>query len=92
MRDQRYVSIFRALGNETRFAIFKMIVDSKGIYCSEIIKAFPISQSAISLHLKELRNAHLIRQKKRGNVLYCLPNRHLIKKLTGELQSYFEKY
>jgi len=45
MRDQRYVKIFRALANETRFAIFKMIVENKGIYCSEIVKALPVRKA-----------------------------------------------
>lgn len=91
MRDQRYVRMFRALANETRFAIFKMIVQNKGIYCSEIVKALPVSQSAISLHLKELRNANLIRQKRKNNILYCLPNRYVLRQFTKDLQKYSEK-
>jgi predicted transcriptional regulator len=69
MSDYSYVRIFRALANGTHFALFKMIVESKGIYCSEIGKTFPISQSAISPHLKEFRNVRLIRQKKKNNNL-----------------------
>jgi DNA-binding transcriptional ArsR family regulator len=53
--------MFRVSGNETRFAILKVIVENKGMYYSEIVKALPLSQSAISLHLKELRNTRLIR-------------------------------
>jgi DNA-binding transcriptional ArsR family regulator len=61
MINNSFGKMFRVSGNETRFAILKVIVENKGMYYSEIVKALPISQSAISLHLKELRNTRLIR-------------------------------
>ena len=61
MSDYSYVRIFRALANETHFALLKMIVENKEIECPEIGRAFPISPLAISLDLKEFRNAQVIR-------------------------------
>jgi len=61
MSDYSYIRIFRALANETHFALLRMMVKNKGIECPEIGRASPISQLPISLHLKELRNAQVIR-------------------------------
>lgn len=68
MRDHSYVWIFRSLAEETRFAIHKVIVENKRINRSEIGTASPIGKSPISLHLKELRIADRISQKRRATL------------------------
>ncbi len=76
--------IYKALSNEQRLRIFKMIfewnkaeTDTKdaGICCVETDKAFTkvcdcldISRSTISHHIKELQNAGLITSNRKGQI------------------------
>ncbi|WP_066497186.1 ArsR/SmtB family transcription factor [Abyssisolibacter fermentans] len=61
MKDM--VAKFKALGDETRFKIFILI--SKKKICSKCIaKRLNISESAVSQHLKILKNANLIHGEK----------------------------
>lgn len=48
----------------------KIKLKNKGMECPEIGKAIPISQLAIPLNLKELRNAQVIREKNKGKNLW----------------------
>lgn len=72
--------VFKALGDPTRLAIFELIRESgKGSYgrddvtnsISWIANRFDVSLSTVSHHIKELRNAGLIRCEKRGQTVYC---------------------
>lgn len=79
--------IFKALSNEQRLKIFKMIYDFQMSNkssceslndCEGIQKAFskacasmPLSRSTISHHLKELENAGLISTTRTGQCVCC---------------------
>ncbi len=72
--------VFKALGDPTRLAIFELIrAKGGGTYTedemsnsvSRIASQFDVSLSTVSHHLKELRNAGLIRCEKRGQTVYC---------------------
>jgi DNA-binding transcriptional ArsR family regulator len=51
----------KALGHPARIAIVQYLSQHQGSLCGEIVNAIPLSQSTISQHLKELRNAGLIK-------------------------------
>ena len=59
------ISIIEALGEPTRRRLFERIRQGP---CSvtELISIVPISQPAVSQHLKILRDARLVRVEKRG--------------------------
>ncbi|EAX46378.1 transcriptional regulator, ArsR family [Thermosinus carboxydivorans Nor1] len=64
--------IFKALGDETRLEIVKMLRGRQLCVC-EIMDAFKLSQPAISHHLKILRQAGVIDDAKEGKwVFYSL--------------------
>lgn len=92
------VKIFKALGNETRFMIFKNVLNDPYV-CSvdqkvkndNIIKQatcvgtiaseFNYSLPTISRHLKELKDAQLIKMTKISNKIYVEPNYETLSKL-----------
>lgn len=81
MRDLNGLSkIFRALANPHRLAIFERLRES-GLRCGaaedaamcvcRIADGTGLALSTVSHHLKELRQAGLIRCEKRGQWVYC---------------------
>ena len=75
----RISSAFKALSNETRLAVFENIrlcqrqailnKDKRPSVCN-VASNFDISLSTISHHMKELRNAGLIRCERRGQTIF----------------------
>ena len=57
--------IFKALSDPTRLKILDLVKDHERCIC-EIIPYTGKSQPTISQHLKILRNAHLIKEHKKG--------------------------
>lgn len=77
--------IFRALGDPSRLAIFQVVrsacADASAHSSeelrnsvTEIAQEFDLSLSTVSHHLKELRNAGLIRCERRGQHIFCSTN------------------
>lgn len=64
-----------ALGDNTRRAIFEMIAE-RPRSVAEITRNVPVSQSAVSQHLRVLREARLVRAEPRGasNVYHIDPD------------------
>ena len=50
----------KALGHPTRIAILKHLESQSCCYTGDLVDVFPLAQSTISQHLKELKNAGLI--------------------------------
>ncbi|MBV5278809.1 MAG: helix-turn-helix transcriptional regulator [Campylobacteraceae bacterium] len=92
------VKIFKALGNDTRFAIFKNVLTvpyicniNQNVKTDNIIKQatcvgtiaaeFNYSLPTISRHLKDLKDAKLIKMTKSANKIYVEPNLETIHQL-----------
>jgi ArsR family transcriptional regulator len=61
------VAIFRALGDPTRFEIFRLIAAQEAPICAcDVVDRFELSQPTISYHLKLLREAGLVSVSQRG--------------------------
>ncbi len=69
------VDVFQALGEETRIKILSML-GSKEMCVDELIQRLELSQSAVSHHVKVLKNAGLVERRRKGKwTIYCLnPN------------------
>ncbi|MHB1126483.1 MAG: ArsR/SmtB family transcription factor [Bacillota bacterium] len=61
--------LLKALADETRLSILTMLMDGEMCVC-EIIDALPLSQPAISHHLKVLRQAGLVIDRREGKWIY----------------------
>jgi ArsR family transcriptional regulator, arsenate/arsenite/antimonite-responsive transcriptional repressor len=70
--------VFKILGEPNRLRI----LCSLGLDCrpvSDIVKATGMSQTNVSFHLRQLREAGLVRPERRGAfVYYCLPDAELL--------------
>jgi DNA-binding transcriptional ArsR family regulator len=80
--------IAKALSHPARVAIIKFLVKQKSCICNDIVEHLPLSQSTVSQHLKELKNAGLITGEIDGpRVCYCIDkdNWKKAKEIFGEL-------
>jgi len=63
----------KALGHPARIAIIQYLAKSNTCVCGDIVQELPLSQSTVSQHLKELKNAGLIKGTIEGpSVCYCI--------------------
>ncbi|MDX1501448.1 MAG: metalloregulator ArsR/SmtB family transcription factor [Thermoanaerobaculia bacterium] len=90
-------AVFKALADPNRLAILQLLRECCGESCrfepgeegetvSEIARRFDLALSTVSHHLKELRNAGLIDCVKRGQWVYCTPNRDVLARLRTFLE------
>lgn len=81
-RSTDLARVFKALGDPTRLAIFELVRASGDAgeghspgeienSISQIASRFDLSLSTVSHHIKELRQAGLIRCDRRGQSIYC---------------------
>jgi ArsR family transcriptional regulator len=96
MSSEKMAKVFKALSNEQRLNLFRMIYywqkTMPASECCGVQKAFTkacacmdLSRSTISHHLKELQNAGLIICEKDGQSLTCQINLELME----EMKNYF---
>ncbi|PWK21187.1 regulatory ArsR family protein [Maribacter polysiphoniae] len=63
----------KALGHPTRIAILKHLENQSCCFTGDLVDVFPLAQSTISQHLKELKNAGLIQgELKPPKIKYCI--------------------
>ena len=78
-------SLAKALGHPARVAIVEYLMNVEGCICGDIVDELPLAQPTVSQHLKELRNAGLIKGSVTGNsICYCIDENAIDK-----LQAYF---
>lgn len=65
--------VAKGLAEATRFEVLALIAAEPGISCGQIVERFPLSQPAISHHLKLLQDAELVTVRREGkHGLYTL--------------------
>lgn len=63
----------KALGHPTRIAILKYLKKQSCCFTGDLVDVFPLAQSTVSQHLKELKNAGLIQgELKPPKIKYCI--------------------
>ena len=63
----------KALGHPARIAIIEHILKVNSCICGDIVNELPLAQPTVSQHLKELKNAGLIKGSVEGNsICYCI--------------------
>src|SRR5690349_10014516 len=63
----------KALGHPARIAILQILASKATCQCGDIVEELPLSQSTVSQHLKELKEAGLIKGEIDGaRVCYCI--------------------
>ena len=63
----------KALAHPTRITILKHLENQSCCFTGDLVEVFPLAQSTISQHLKELKNAGLIQgELKPPKIKYCI--------------------
>lgn len=78
---------FAALGDETRRAIITRLLDGE-TRLSELAMPFEMTQTAVSKHVRVLRDAGLVLVEKRGRTRYCRLNAVALKGAADWLADY----
>lgn len=96
--ENRVASFAKALSHPARVAILKKLADENKCICGKIVDVMPLSQSTVSQHLKELRDAGLIQGEIEGaSSMYCINWNNLNKEIKaileffGQLKDKFSK-
>ena len=80
-------TLAKALGHPARVAIIEYLMKVNTCICGDIVNELPLAQPTVSQHLKELKNAGLIKGTIEGNsICYCVDEKALKK-----LENYFSK-
>ena len=72
-RENKLAKYAKALGHPARVAILNLLIQKQACICGDIVDELPLSQSTVSQHLKELKDAGLIKGDIDGvRVCYCI--------------------
>ncbi|MDF2452814.1 MAG: winged helix-turn-helix transcriptional regulator [Bacteroidota bacterium] len=73
VRDNKIAKYAKALSHPARIAILQLLIKKQSCICGDIVDELPLSQSTVSQHLKELKEAGLIKGDTDGvKVCYCI--------------------
>lgn len=71
--EQKIASFAKALSHPARVAILTAIAQRGVCICGEIVEVLPLAQSTVSQHLKELKEAGIIKGEVEGTKsCYCI--------------------
>lgn len=84
-KQNAIATLAKALGHPARIAILDYLLKVDTCICGDIVNELPLAQPTVSQHLKELKNAGIIKGNIEGNAIcYCIDE-----KVLSKLQSYF---
>lgn len=73
VKDNKIAKYAKALAHPARVAILQLLIKKQACICGDIVEELPLSQSTVSQHLKELKDAGLIKGDIDGvKVCYCI--------------------
>ena len=73
VKENKLARYAKALAHPARVAILKLLATKATCQCGDIVEELPLSQSTVSQHLKELKEAGLITGEIEGaKVCYCI--------------------
>ncbi|GAA3774569.1 metalloregulator ArsR/SmtB family transcription factor [Flavobacterium ginsengiterrae] len=71
--QNQIATIAKALGHPARIAIIEYLMKVDECICGDIVNELPLAQPTVSQHLKELKNAGIIKGNISGNAIcYCI--------------------
>lgn len=73
VKDNKIAKYAKVLGHPARIAILRLLIKKEACICGDIVDELPLSQSTVSQHLKELKEAGLITGDIDGaKICYCI--------------------
>ncbi|MHB1286882.1 MAG: ArsR/SmtB family transcription factor [Leptospirales bacterium] len=87
MDNKQAVILLDALAQDSRLAIFRLLVETGpgGLHATQIGKSLGIPAATLSFHLKELTHVGLIQKRKSGRFLYYATEYRVMNALVGFL-------
>src|SRR5690348_91219 len=72
-RQRDLARLAKAIAHPARIAILEVLINRSSCICGDIVDELPLSQATVSQHLKELKEAGIIRGEIDGvRVCYCI--------------------
>ena len=91
-KDNKIAKYAKALAHPARVAILQLLLKKQNCICGDIVDELPLSQSTVSQHLKELKEAGLIKGDIDGvKICYCIDEKEW-KSAQTFLNTFFETY
>ncbi len=84
------VEFCRALADETRQRILRMLLDQGELCVGDIAQVFAVSQPTVSHHLRVLRHLGLVKRRKEGKLAYYSVDQGRIVECCGRLFAQFD--
>ena len=89
---RRIASIFVALGDPHRQRMLLMFQPGERLNVGQIVAASTLSRSAVSHHLRVLREAGVLASEKVGKEVYFWPDVAAVQAALGAVQEYLAKH
>lgn len=88
-KQNRLATMMKALAHPARIAIIQQLIKANACICGDLVDELGLAQATISQHLKELKNAGLIKGTIEGtSVCYCIDQK-VWKQYQKEFNSFF---
>ena len=92
LEQNRLAVMLKALAHPARLAILQRIIISNTCICGDLVGQLSLAQATISQHLKELKNAGIIKGSIEGtSVCYCI-DAEAWELLKGTLNDFFDSF
>ena len=89
VKNDNFVRFFKALANEDRIEIVKLLKKHKEMCAQEVQKFFYLEQSTTSHHLNTLRRAGITKSRKSGRNVYYTLDKSCFTKNWNEFEKIF---
>jgi ArsR family transcriptional regulator, arsenate/arsenite/antimonite-responsive transcriptional repressor len=84
-------NLFKALAHPARIAIIEHLINVNSCICGDLVDVLPLSQATVSQHLRELKEAKIIKGSIDGNSICYYLNAETLEQITQILYGYGEK-
>ena len=88
-RQNKLAVMMKALAHPARIAIIQQLLKASACICGDLVEELGLAQATISQHLKELKNAGIIKGTIEGtSVCYCIDNK-VWRQYRKEMENFF---
>ncbi|RAP34188.1 transcriptional regulator [Candidatus Marinamargulisbacteria bacterium SCGC AG-439-L15] len=86
--NEKFIKFFKALSNEDRLQIIKLLHKNKELCAQEVEKHFYLEQSTTSHHLNTLKRAKITKSRKKGRHIFYSVDYENLKLILGECEDF----
>jgi DNA-binding transcriptional ArsR family regulator len=91
-KQNKLAQMMKAMAHPARIAIIEQLIKANACICGDLVEELGLAQATISQHLKELKNAGLIKGTIEGtSVCYCIDEK-VWKQYKKDFDSFFVSF